>query len=382
MKVLFAIKRLASAVGGAERVLCTVCSYLVSRGHDVSILTFDSRGETSFYPLDPRINIIDLGIGDSSRPAGMIETFIRMKALRQAINKERPDMAVGFMHSMFVPLAFALVGTGVPVIGSEHIVPEHYRTRRLQYLLLIIASLFLNKLTVLSQSIRSRYPVIVRRRMVEMPNPVEAALDCADVSDANEIFTILSVGRLEAQKDHATLIRAFARIMHRFPQWQLKIVGEGSQRPELTLLINELDMSERVMMPGVMVNIGEAYQSAQAFVISSRYEAFGLVTAEAMSYGLPVIGFADCPGTNEIIVNGLNGILVEPDDDRVISLAQALSTLLSNQDLRQKFGSAGRQSILTYFSSTQICNKWEELLSKCCRPSLRRVPKNKNDGVN
>jgi glycosyltransferase involved in cell wall biosynthesis len=141
-------------------------------------------------------------------------------------------------------------------------------------------------------------------------------------------------------------------------------------------------MSERVMMPGVMVNIGEAYQSAQAFVISSRYEAFGLVTAEAMSYGLPVIGFADCPGTNEIIINGLNGILVEPDDDRVISLAQALSTLLSNQDLRQKFGSAGRQSILTYFSSRQICNKWEELLSECCKPSLCRVPKNKNDGVN
>lgn len=382
MKVLFAIKRLASAAGGAERVLCTVCSDLVSRGHDVSILTFDSPGETSFYPLDPRVNIIDLGIGDSSRPAGMIETFIRMKALRQAINKERPDVAVGFMHSMFVPLAFALVGTGVPVIGSEHIVPEHYRTRRLQYLLLIIASLFLNKLTVLSQSIRSRYPVTVRRRMVEMPNPVEAASDCANVSDANEIFTLLSVGRLEAQKDHATLIRAFARIMHRFPQWQLKIVGEGSQRPDLTLLINELDMSERVMMPGVMVNIGEAYQSAQAFVISSRYEAFGLVTAEAMSYGLPVIGFADCPGTNEIIINGLNGILVEPDDDRVISLARALSTLLSNQDLRQKFGLAGRQSILTYFSSRQVCNKWEELLSECCKPSLLRVPKNKNDGVN
>lgn len=382
MKVLFAIKRLSSAVGGAERVLCTVCSDLVSRGHEVSILTFDSPGEISFYPLDPRVNRIDLGIGDSSRPAGLIETFIRMKALRRAINKEGPDVAVGFMHSMFVPLAFALAGTGVPVLGSEHIVPEHYRTRRLQYLLLIVASLFLDKLTVLSQSIRSRYPFIVRGRMVEMPNPVETALDCANVSDANEIFTLLSVGRLEMQKDHSTLIRAFARIMDRFPQWQLKIVGEGSQRQDLMLLINELDMVERIMMPGVIVNIGEAYQSAQAFVIPSRYEAFGLVTAEAMSYGLPVIGFADCPGTNEIIINGLNGLLVEPGDDRVISLAQALSTLLSNQELRQQFGTTGRQSILAHFSSRQVCNKWEELLSEYCKSFLHRASKNKNDGVN
>ncbi len=382
MKILFAIKRLSSTVGGAERVLCTVCSDLVGRGHEVSILTFDSPGEMSFYPLDPRVNRIDLGIGDSSRPAGMIETLIRMKSLRQAVNKEGPDVVVGFMHSMFVPLAFALAGTGLPVVGSEHIVPEHYRTRRLQYLLLIVASLFLNKLTVLSQSIRSRYPFIVRRRMVEMPNPVEAALDCANVSDANEVFTLLSVGRLEMQKDHSTLIRAFALIMHRFPQWQLKIVGEGSQRQDLMFLINELDMAERIMMPGVLTNIGEAYHSAQAFVIPSRYEAFGLVTTEAMSYGLPVIGFADCPGTNEIIINGVNGLLVEPGDDRVTSLAQALSTLLSNQDLRQQFGSTGRQSILAFFSSRQVCNKWEELLSVYCKPSLHQVSKNKNDEVN
>jgi glycosyltransferase involved in cell wall biosynthesis len=382
VKVLFAIKKLVSAVGGAERVLCIVCSDLVSRGHEVSILTFDFPGDQPFYPLDQRVKRIDLGIGDSARPAGMIETFIRMRALRRAINAERPDVTVGFMHSMFIPLAFALAGTGVPVLGSEHIVLDHYRTRRLQYMLLILASFFLKNLTVLSQSIRSRYPFSLRRKMVEIPNPVETAVSCANVSHANEIFTLLSVGRLEIQKDHSTLVRAFAKIMHQFPQWHLKIVGEGSLRQDLALLIDKLDMAERVMMPGVMANISEAYLSAQAFVIPSRYEAFGLVTTEAMSYGLPVIGFADCPGTNEIIIDGLNGLLVEPGDDRVNSLAEALSTLLSNPELRQQFGAIGKQSIITYFSPRQVCNKWEELLQKCCKPFPHRVSKNKNDGVN
>jgi glycosyltransferase involved in cell wall biosynthesis len=375
VKVFFAIKRLASAVGGAERVLCTVCSELVNRGHEVSILTFDFPGQKSFYPLDPRVNRIDLGIGDSSQPAGIVETFIRMRALRQAINLEKPDVVVGFMHSMFVPLAFALAGTRVPVVGSEHIVPDHYRTRRLQYLLLILSSLFLDKLTVLSHSIRSKYPFSLRKKMVVMPNPVEAPVNWIKVDCAKKFYTLLSVGRLEIQKDHATLIRAFTRITYQFPQWRLKIVGEGSLRSDLALLIDKLGMTERIIMPGVMANISDAYQSAKAFVIPSRYESFGLVTAEAMSYGLPLIGFADCPGTNEIIKDGLNGLLVEPGSDRVVSLAQALSTLLSNQDLRQRLGDTGRRSTIAHLSQGQICDKWEDLLQEFCKPFLHRLSK-------
>jgi len=367
VKVLFAIKRLASAVGGAERVLCTVCSELVSRGHEVSILTFDPPGGQPFYPLDPRVNRINLGIGDSSQPAGLIETLVRMRALRRAIKSERPVVTVGFMHSMFVPMAFALAGTGVPVLGSEHIVPEHYRTRPLQYLLLILASPLLNELTVLSPAIRSRYPVGVRKRMVVMPNPVEATENCANVGDANENFSLLSVGRLDAQKDHATLIRAFAQISHQFPQWRLKIVGEGLLRPELASLIEALDLQAKVTMPGVAPAISGEYMAAEVFVISSRYEAFGLVTAEAMSHGLPVVGFADCPGTNELIEAGKTGLLVEPGSDRVGALSSALSQLMSEPSLRKILGTAGREAIKARFSPSQVCDQWESLLNSTGR---------------
>lgn len=367
MKVLFAIKRLASAVGGAERVLCTVCSELASRGHEVSILTFDPPGGQPFYPLDPRVKRIDLGIGDSSQPAGLIETFARMRALRRVIHAERPDVAVGFMHSMFVPLAFALAGTGVPVLGSEHIVPEHYRTRPLQYLLLILASPLLNKLTVLSQAIRSRYPKSIRERMVEMPNPVEAAANCANVGGAKKNITLLSVGRLEAQKDHATLIRAFAQVANKFPQWRLKIVGQGILRADLASLVEALDLQAKVAMPGVTTAIADEYMAAEIFVISSRYEAFGLVTAEAMSHGLPVVGFADCPGTNELIEAGKTGLLVAPGSDRVGALASALSQLMAAPSLRQNLGKAGHEAIKARFSPGQVCDQWETLLHSISR---------------
>lgn len=362
MKLIFAIKRLASSVGGAERVLCTVCSALAARGHEVVIVTFDPRGGAPFYPLDDRVRRLDLSIGDSSQPAAMLDTLRRMQALRRTVLAERPDVAVGFMHSMFVPLAFALVGTAIPVLGSEHIVPEHYRSRPLQYILLIAAAPLLAKVTVLSEVILSRYPRLIRERMVTMPNPVETVSIVAEVGSMKKSFILLSVGRLDPQKDHATLLRAFAQIAPTFPEWHLRIIGEGSLRDKLEHLMESLDLQEKVTMPGVTAAIDEEYRAAEAFVIPSRYEAFGLVTAEAMSHGLPVVGFADCPGTNELINDDRTGLLVIPGIDRAHSLARTLSGLMADPDLRRRLGNAGRQAIDERFSLRHVCDLWEGLL--------------------
>ena len=364
MKLLFAIKRLSSAIGGAERVLCVVCSGLAQRGHDVSVVTFDQPDGQPFYPLDARVKRIDLGIGDSSRKARVGETLGRISALRRVVMEEGPQVAVGFMHSMFVPLAVASAGTAIPVMGSEHIVPEHYRTRPLQYALLIAASPFLSKVTVLSESIRIRYPAPMRRRMVVMPNPVMIASGKAEPGAEKTRYVLLNVARLDTQKDHATLLRAFAQIAAAYPDWELRIIGDGPLRGELENLVHELGLLKRVSMPGVTSEIGEEYRGADAFVISSRYEAFGLVTAEAMTYGLPAVGFADCPGTNELIQNGSTGLLAAAGPDRVASLARELERLLSDPDLRRRLGDAGKLAIDRSFSAQHVCDLWERLLEE------------------
>lgn len=366
MKLLFAIKGLNSAVGGAERVLCTVCSELAVRGHDVTIVTFDRPGGQSFYPLDARVRRIDLGIGDSTGNARLGETLCRVAALRRLAMEERPEVAVGFMHSMFVPLAFALAGTSIPVLGSEHIVPEHYWTRPLQYALLIAASPLLSKVTVLSEAIRIRYPSAIRKRMIAVPNPVVPAIGQGDPSAGKARYVLLSVGRLDVQKDHGTLLRAFARIASEHPDWELRIIGDGPLRRELESLACDLGLEERVRMPGVTCEIGAEYRAADAFVIPSRYEAFGLVTAEAMSYGLPVVGFADCPGTNELIQEGSTGLLAAAGADRAASLAQELERLLSDPDLRRQLGRAGKLAIARSFSAQHVCDLWERLLESTC----------------
>ncbi|MEW6676326.1 MAG: glycosyltransferase family 4 protein [Pseudomonadota bacterium] len=369
MKICFAVKRLAEAVGGAERVLCMVASELAARGHEVHVLTFDVPGRAVFYPLDARVKRIDLGIGNSARAAGLTETLRRMAALRRVISAIRPDVVVGFMHSMFVPLAFSLVAVPIPVLGSEHIVPEHYRTRPLQFGLLMLAAPFLKKITVLSEPIRIRYPGPLRRRMVVMPNPVEAALSPADVGTEKRQYVLLSVGRLDAQKDQATLLRAFALLTGQYPDWRLRIVGEGALRLQLERLAGQLGLEGVLDMPGVTAAISEEYQAADLFVLPSRYEAFGLATAEAMSHGLPAVGFADCPGTNELIIDGRTGCLVRTGADRVQNLADTMSRLMANAPLRREMGKSAREEIGGRFSLQVVGDRWEALLQSMLSPA-------------
>ena len=156
MKIIFAIKNLSSAVGGAEKVLCNIASTLVKRGYEVTIITFDSIGSASFYNFNPQIRRIDLAIGDSSSPSRFFETFSRLRALRKVINEENPTVVVGFMHSIFILLAFGLIGKSTSLIASEHIVIEHYRKKPLQFLLLIISSFLIKRYTVLSSSIKKK----------------------------------------------------------------------------------------------------------------------------------------------------------------------------------------------------------------------------------
>jgi glycosyltransferase involved in cell wall biosynthesis len=363
VKVIFAIKHLASAVGGAERVLCTVCSLLAKRGHDVTIVTFDKLGADPFYPLDSRVKKLDLGIGDSSSNARLGETLRRIHALRKVILEEQPQVAVGFMHSVYVPLAFALRGTSIPAVGSEHIAPEHYRTRRLQFALLVLASHFLARITVLSEVIRVRYPAPIKNRMVVMPNPVDMPLGQAALGVIKTRRVLLNVGRLEEQKDQRTLLQAFAYVSGSYPDWDLRIIGDGSLRNALETYVRDLGLEGRVFLPGVTADVGAEYRGADAFVISSHYEAFGLATAEAMSYGLPVLGFADCPGTNELIQHEQTGLLVPGGGDRSSCLARVLERLMSDDRLQQRLGTTARSYMKDNFSAARIGDFWEKLLA-------------------
>jgi glycosyltransferase involved in cell wall biosynthesis len=364
MKLLFAIKSLALAGGGAERVAVEVGAMLARRGHSVTMLTFDAQGYRPFYPLDPALEQAVLGIGDVTRRTRAMEAAHRIRAMRLAAASIRPDVAVGFMHSSYIPLGIALLGTGIPLVASEHISYEHYRGRPLEAGLLRLTPRLARTITVLSEAVRAGFPARIRRSMTVVPNPVSPPCQaCAEVCGSDEGFkTLLAVGRLEPQKDHAVLIEAFARLAGDFPDWRLRIVGDGMLRRPLDAQIRRLGLEERVELAGVVADIGREYAAAQLFVMPSAYESFGLTTAEALGCGLPVIGFADCPGTNELVQDGMNGLLAS-GTDRVTALAEALSRLMAAPVLRRELGANGPATVRP-FAAERIADLWEALLSR------------------
>ena len=361
MKILFVIKTLTvkGGGGGAERVLSAITAELSRRGHEVVVATFDGSGATTFYPFSSRVRLVRLAIGDAASETRLAEFVRRTLALRKLAVQFRPDAAVGFMHSSYISLALALVGSRIPAIGSAHSVYEHYRDRPIDRVGLRLAAALLRKLTAISERMRSGFPRFIARKMVIIANPTLAQGGLADVAGGDQ-KTLLCVGRLGPEKDHATLISAFAHLAERFPDWRLRIVGEGALRPALQRQVDSLSLGDRIELPGVVAQIGDEYAAAQLFVLPSRYESFGLVTAEAMVHGLPVIAFADCDGAREIVHHGVNGLLVADAGDRTASLTDAMARLMDSPNERKRLGDAGRAA--KFDSIDDIVSKWEALL--------------------
>lgn len=371
MKVTLAIKALGNPGGGAERVLVDIANGLAGRGYKLDVVSYDPRGKDSFYALDDRVEWIQLGIGSTDRPATLFETTKRICALRSTMSEMKPDVVVGFMHSMYIPLGFALAGTGCPMIASEHSTPAHYVGRRLEHALLHLTPWLAKRITVVSDQVMAEYPAVLRKRMTVIPNPVRVRVASrADVVGTRRSRKVLlSVGRLTDSKDYATLIDAFALVGDRLPDWDLRIVGEGALRDTLEARIAETGMKGRISLPGATENICGEYAVAQLFVLPSLYESQGLALAEALCHGLPAVGFADCPGVNRLIRPGWNGVLAS-GPDRVSALAEALEHLMADATARENLVPS-EVRLPEALAPEDVFNRWEDLLHQYCRATVK-----------
>lgn len=369
MKCLFIIKSLELSGGGAERVFTSVVNGLAIRGYRVTVVSCDRPNAKAFYSLESQVNWVRLGIGRVDHPTTLREVVTRIGALRRALAVYESEVAVGFLHSMFIPLGLAAVGTGIPMIASEHIVPTHYAKRPLQRALLRLTPYLAWRITVVSEQAMAQYPDALRANMMVMPNPVQVhtmSVTRADTAGTNQPRKVLlAVGRLVEQKDHATLIEAFALIACRFPDWDLRIIGDGDRRDVLQTRITAIGLEGRVSLPGATKDVRNEYTNAQLFVMPSLYESEGLALVEALALGLPAVGFADCPGVNRLIRPGRNGVLVS-GPNRVSALAEALEWLMADERVRLNL-SPSEVVPLGINDPEQVLNLWENLLNNVPR---------------
>jgi glycosyltransferase involved in cell wall biosynthesis len=166
------------------------------------------------------------------------------------------------------------------------------------------------------------------------------------------------VAFLTPRKGIGTLIAAFRQVADRHPDARLKIAGDGGERPALQDQIDSLGLAANVTLLGSRSDIPRLMNEFDVFVLPSLWEPFGLVTAEAMACGKPVVA-TNVGGLPEIVEHDVTGLLVPPG--QVEPLANALSALLDSKALRVRLGAAGRQRYLDRFEARRMADRYQAL---------------------
>ena len=344
--------------GGSEGVVSFIANIWAERGWRVSIVTLEGGLAPAYYPIDPRVDIrrLDVPVGRSHLLRALWMAAKRVRLLRREFQLLSPDLIISFLTRTNVLTLMATTGLGIPVIVSERNNPElqtvgptwSWLRRRLY------PRAF--GLVTMTKGAMNLFPPKLRARDWIIPNQVNLPTDL-QLNRGNKILA--AVGRLVPQKGFDLLLDAFARIAATHPDWTLVIWGEGPERRRLTAQRDELGLRDRVLFPGVSERPGVWIETADVFVLSSRYEGWGIVLMEAMAAGLPVISF-DCRfGPGEMITDGEDGLLV-PNGD-VDALATALSRLIRDESLRRQLGDGAAHSALR-FTSERIMERWDEVI--------------------
>ena len=334
--------------GGAERVISILSNELVKRGWTVHICTmlFSAIG----YNLDPRIDIIDLSRENKNQN---IDTPRMIKSLRDTIKNLKPDAVVSFMLTINIVTWMATRGLRVRFIPSERNDPSTGRGKLKHWLSCkAYASSF--KTVFQTERARSFYSKKIQQNGVVIPNPVNVDQE----RNSNPKHKIVSVGRLEIQKNRRLLIDAFSDVYKKHPEYTLDIYGEGSQEEELKQLIVELGLTSAVILHGNVNDVHRQIADAEMFVLSSDYEGLSNALLEAMMMGLPCIT-TDCAGAAEAVEDGVDGIII-PIRDRK-KMAEAMEELISDASLRNQFSKKAVEHSKR-FKTDRVVDKWEELL--------------------
>ena len=346
MKIVYCIDSMG-VYGGIERVTALKANALSKMpGNEVWILCLKG-GDNSVYYLESSIMIIDIGVSYNTNKKGLAAIFGLLKGKREhkariseLLSKISPDIVVSTnkLEKTFLP---SITGTWKTVreiheVKNSRMKSSHgFINKVLAWFLMLYDSRIVCRkydcLVLLSETIKKAEWGDFDNTVV-IPNPVSFQGLRSSLASSR----VIAIGRLSEEKNFSALIRAFRIVANRFPQWSLDIWGDGDQKGLLSRLILDLGLSENVHLCGITSDTERVLSTASLLALSSTYESFGLVIAEAMSCGLPVVSF-DCPyGPRSIIDDGIDGFLV-PDGDEG-SLAEKICVLIKDEGLRKKMG--------------------------------------------
>lgn len=392
LRILIAFPHALHRTGGMEKACISLANGMAERGHKVRISHVYGNLEPLFYPLHSdverssfmqscRKNFSDPVIGRNltlpdkiireslrifnKRKASEWNEYCESRLLRDGIKREiaefRPDVIVSFQLNM----TYYLMKSGVdcPVITSFRFNTDHLMKKASKG---DIEGLnWSSRIHVLVPSFSSIFfRFHIQSPAVCIPNAIPQYKHTADLKAERPVRRIINMARLNReQKRQHLLVEAFAKIAGDFPEWQVELWGDdahyaGSYTEELRQFIREHHLEKRVLICGKTQDVESVYRRSDIFCLPSAFEGFSNALGEAMSAGLPAVGFSECPSLQEIIQNGKTGILAESGAD---SLADALKCLMTDQEKRVQMGKNAHEEMMKY-APEKIWSRWEQLL--------------------
>lgn len=414
LKICIALNYLTNASGGAERIAIESANRFHREGHAVTVIQcFGIAGEP-YYQLDSAIPVIDLAVfpykDEYLMPADQIDISFERYGNRNFpkldfqpteedfVNWQksphfwRSQVYAGFFHHHKFDVVISHMPSTYPYtllprnsddktlhIASLHNSPEfkfysplYPAESTMERYMRLVSLENADKIGLLFEDFREQVPVQFQEKCFVLPNFLSEDIVSVSNLTGNNVEVkekvILSVGRLSDQKDHTTLIKAYAKAREQLAGWSLKIYGEGPLKNKLEKLCVELGLKPSEILMGARKDIHNIYPTGAVFAFPSLFEGFGLTALEAMSFGLPVIAFDNCEGVKNLVENEQTGLLID-SSERINSMSNALVKLCGDSQLISKLGksaftSARKYSLNAYVKSFELeVENWKTNIS-------------------
>lgn len=338
--------------GGAERVISILSKKFCEKGLDVSILYY--YNSEIFYSIHSDVKLFCVQEQTASK-----NVLKNLLWIRRFFNKNA-DVVISFLASFNILALVANMGLKSSIIVADrsdpYVVPSNMLIRKIRDFLYCFAD------GVVLQTKRNfdYFSKSVQKKSSIIFNPTNIGEYKGFALSTEKNKRVVTVGRLMPSKNQKMLIEAFSQISQKFPSYTLTIYGEGKAREDLENYISELQLSDKVFLPGEEKNIFGKIADADLFVLPSNYEGMPNALIEAMCLGLPVIS-TDVSGASDFITNEINGLIVERNN--LPQLVAAMEKALSDENYRKV--SAGQAvNVIEKVDTDNIVQKWLTIIKK------------------
>lgn len=358
MKLLY-ITNAVNGSGGLERVLSIKASYLVEKlQYKVHILTLNSGHDNSFFDFNSAVVFHDILVYGS--PISYVKGYFF--GIRDTIKKVNPDVIVvcdDGLKAFFLP---TILGKSIPIIYERHVSKNIAIGKNFGIWKLLLAKLKMKTMDVFANTF-SKFIVLTSENTKEWKVNNLQIISNPLPFYPNESATLLNkkviaVGKQSYQKGYDRLLQSWQKVHAENPEWQLEVYGKLDASEGLESLVKSLHIENSVHFFEPQKNIIEHYLESSIYVMSSRFEGFGMVLIEAMACGIPCVSF-NCPfGPSDIITNEVDGFLVENGNTK--ALAEKLNLLIQDTELRMKMGQSAKENVKRFLPEN-IMQQWDEL---------------------